>query len=86
MQRVLRPGGTGVIIDLRRDTPMPEIRSMCMMGIGLLNRWMTLSTFRFVLLRRAYTRRQVEQMLTPVPFRRKEVRESSLGFEIWLEK
>ncbi|HEX3942230.1 MAG TPA: methyltransferase domain-containing protein [Acidobacteriaceae bacterium] len=85
--RVLRPGGTGLIIDLSRDTPMREIKKYVDgMGTGLLNRWMTLSTFRFVLLRRAYTRGQVEQMLTPIPFLRKEVRQESLGFEIWLTK
>jgi ubiquinone/menaquinone biosynthesis C-methylase UbiE len=87
MHRVLRSGASGVIIDLRRDTPMSAIRKYVNgIGIGRINRWMTLLTFRFMLLKRAYTRPEIEQMLAQVPFRRAEVHENSIGMEIWFEK
>ena len=87
MRRVLRPGGTGVVIDLRRDTPMAAIQKYVNgMGVSRLNRWMTLLTFRFMLLKRAYTKPVLEQMLAQVPFRKVEVREVGLGVEIWFEK
>jgi hypothetical protein len=87
MHRVLRSGASGVIIDLRRDTPMSAIRKYVNgIGIGRINRWMTLLTFRFMLLKRAYTRPEIEQMLAQVLFRRAEVHENSIGMEIWFEK
>jgi ubiquinone/menaquinone biosynthesis C-methylase UbiE len=87
MQRVLRPGGTGLIIDLRRDTPIAEIRKyVAKMGTGLLSRWITLFIFRFMLLKRAYTERQFEQMLSGLSFNKKEVNTMDLGVEIWLQK
>jgi ubiquinone/menaquinone biosynthesis C-methylase UbiE len=87
MHRVLRPGASGVIIDLRRDTPMSAIREYVNgSDIGRINRWLTLLTFRFMLLRRAYTRPEIEKMLTQVSFRRAEVHEISIGMEIWFEK
>jgi ubiquinone/menaquinone biosynthesis C-methylase UbiE len=87
MHRVLRTGGSGVIIDLRRDSPMSAIREYVDgIGIGRINRWMTLLTFRFMLLKRAYTRQEIDQMLAQLPFRRTEVHENPLGMEIWFEK
>jgi ubiquinone/menaquinone biosynthesis C-methylase UbiE len=87
MHRVLRPGASGVIIDLRRDTPMSAIREYVNgSDISRINRWLTLLTFRFMLLRRAYTRPEIERMMTQVPFRRAEVHDNSIGMEIWFEK
>ena len=87
MHRVLRCSGSGVIIDLRRDTPMSAIREYVNgIGIGRINRWMTLLTFRFMLLKRAYTRDEIEQMLEKVPFRRTEMHQNSIGMEVWFEK
>lgn len=87
MQRVLRPGGTGVVIDLRRDTPMSAIQTYVDgTGMNRMNRWMTMLTFRFMLLKRAYTKQEIEQMTRQVPFRKVEVRNIDIGMEIWFEK
>lgn len=39
-----------------------------------------------MLLKRAYTVPEFEQMLAQVPFRRVEIRQEPLGVEVWFEK
>ena len=87
MQRVLRLGGTGVVIDLRRDTPMSAIQTYVDgTGMSRFNRLATMLTFRFMLLKRAYTKEEIELMTRQVPFRKVEVRNIDIGMEIWFEK
>jgi len=87
MRRVLRPGGTGVIIDLRRDTSMTEIqRYIDRMDLSAWNRWVTRLTFRFMLLKRAYTKQELERMLAGIDFAKAEVRTDEIGMEAWFEK
>jgi ubiquinone/menaquinone biosynthesis C-methylase UbiE len=87
MYRVLRPGGTALVVDLNRDVPMSEIRKYFgSIGLSTVNLWMSLATFRFMLLKRAYTRGQFERMLADIPFRSKEIRLVDIGIELWLRK
>jgi ubiquinone/menaquinone biosynthesis C-methylase UbiE len=87
MRRVLRPGGTGVVIDLRRDTPMTEIqRYIDHTGLSAWNRWMYTLAFRFMLLKRAYTKQELEKMLGAIGFKKAEVRTDEMGMEAWFEK
>jgi ubiquinone/menaquinone biosynthesis C-methylase UbiE len=88
MYRVLRPGGAALVVDLHRDVPMSDIRKyFAGMGLGTVERWMTVATFRFMLLKRAYTRAEFEQLLTDIPFREKEIRvDDGVGLEVWLRK
>ncbi|SPE24272.1 Ubiquinone/menaquinone biosynthesis methyltransferase UbiE [Candidatus Sulfopaludibacter sp. SbA3] len=87
MHRVLRVGGTGVIIDLRRDVPMSEIkRYVRRLGLSVWSRWCTTLTFRFMLLKRAYTRPELEKMLEPIGFAETEVRINEIGMEAWFVK
>jgi ubiquinone/menaquinone biosynthesis C-methylase UbiE len=88
MYRVLRLGGTALVVDLHRDVPMSEIRKYFSdMGLGTVERWMTVATFRFMLLKRAYTRADFEQLLADIPFREKEIRiDDGVGLEVWLRK
>jgi ubiquinone/menaquinone biosynthesis C-methylase UbiE len=87
MRRVLRPGGTGVIIDLRRDAPMVDIK-LYVDGLRLsaASRLFTMLTFRFMLLKRAYTTQELEKMLASIGFAKAEVRTTEVGMEAWFEK
>lgn len=87
MNRVLRPGGTGVVIDLRRDTPMSEISKYTDgLDVSAVNQWVIKQSFRFMLLKRAYTGKQFQQMVKQVPFGKVELRDAPLGVEIWFSK
>ncbi|HWE84345.1 MAG TPA: class I SAM-dependent methyltransferase [Terracidiphilus sp.] len=87
MQRVLKPGGRGVIIDLKGNASADEIaREVDRMGLTWFNRIMTKLAFRTMLLKRAYTQPQFEAMLAEVSFAKAEIQESNMGLEIWMTK
>ncbi len=87
MLRVLRPGGKGVIIDLRRDAPMTEIkRHVDGLHLSAGSRLATTLTFRFMLLKRAYTKQELEKMLEGIGFKKADVRTNEVGMEVWFEK
>lgn len=87
MCRVLKPGGRGLLIDLSRDAQPNEVsRAVDEMGLSPVNRLLTKLTFRTFLIRTAYTRGEFEQMLAQTEFRRVEIEENGVGFEIWMTK
>ena len=87
MHRLLRPGCQALIIDLRRDASMPEInRYIGALGLGWFSRWMTRLTFRFMLLRRAYTVPEFQKLLAGIPFTKTEIHPNDIGMEVWLKK
>src|ERR1700749_4566820 len=47
MRRVLKPGGTALLIDMRRDVSVPAIRRYFDgLGVSRLNRWFMMLSFR----------------------------------------
>ncbi len=85
MYRVLKPGGCAQVIDLRRDAPMQSIsQAVEGMRLGRMDALLTKLTFRFMLLRRAYTRQDFEQFLSQTKFGPNDINESSLGLELSL--
>jgi ubiquinone/menaquinone biosynthesis C-methylase UbiE len=87
MCRVLRPGGRALVFDLRKDASPGDIaRAVDAMGLSFPNGMITKLTFRFMLLKRAYTRQEIERFLAEVECESKEVREDLIGLEIHLRK
>lgn len=87
MGRVLRSGGKALIIDLRRDVRMESINNYVNgLGLGTMNALMTRLTFRFMLIKRAYTRKEFETFVAQTKFKNCRINETLIGFEIWLEK
>jgi ubiquinone/menaquinone biosynthesis C-methylase UbiE len=87
MHRVLKPNGRGLIIDLRRDTPMSSIRqAVSQMGLGPVNRAITRFIFRFMLLKRAYTKAQFAALVAQTAFRDVVYREGLIDIEVELPK
>jgi ubiquinone/menaquinone biosynthesis C-methylase UbiE len=87
MRRVLRPSGTALVIDLRRDAPMSEIkRYVDSSGVGPLNRWFIRLTFRTMLIRRAYMLDEMRRMIAEAGWTDLRLESAPVGFEAWLKK
>jgi ubiquinone/menaquinone biosynthesis C-methylase UbiE len=87
MHRVLKPGGQALIIDLRRDAPQESIsQAVDAMSLGAVNAMITKLTFRFMLLKRAYTKSEFAEMIAKTKFRSTLIREDLIGLEISLSK
>jgi ubiquinone/menaquinone biosynthesis C-methylase UbiE len=87
MYRVLKPGAQASILDLRKDASPEdidaEVRSMHLSAVNArLTRW----TFQTVLLKRAYTRADLEQMAAQSRFGRGDITEDGIGFELRLTR
>lgn len=87
MYRVLKPGGRALIIDMRRDASRDSMKQAARsLNAGAFNRIFVYLTFRFMLLRRAYTRAEFERMIAQTGFRKVKIREELIGVEILMEK
>ncbi|MGB8593298.1 MAG: class I SAM-dependent methyltransferase [Candidatus Acidiferrales bacterium] len=87
MYRVLKHGGQALIIDLRRDASKESVeQAVNAMNLGTVNRIITKFTFRFMLLKRAYTKSEFEGLISETKFHDIEIRESLTGMEILLSK
>ena len=87
MCRVLRPGGRGLIIDLKGNAS-PDTISQHVDGMGLswFNRMMTKLAFKSMLVKRAYTKQEFQQMLAQTKFSSVDIEEGDLGLEISMTK
>jgi ubiquinone/menaquinone biosynthesis C-methylase UbiE len=87
MHRVLRRGGQASIFDLRKDASMKDINSEVeKMRLSACNAFVTRLTFRFLLLKRAYTIDDLERMAKASSFQRWEIKSDGVGFEMRLFK
>src|SRR5262249_31262832 len=87
MHRVLRPGGTAVISDLRKDASLGEINAAVReMRLGWINAQLTRWTFKHVLLQRAHLPDDFRRMASRTPFGSCAVTPESIGMEIVFRK
>src|SRR5262252_9248287 len=85
IHRVLRPGGRASIFDLRKDAPPEAIdQEVRRMRLSPLNAFLTKWIFRLALLRAAYTRDALEAAVAWSRFRRGEILQDGIGFELKL--
>ena len=91
IHRVLRPGGTGLIVDLHKDVPRKTLdREVTQIiqrnGLGWLDALMTRLTFQFVLIPRAYRWVDFERMAKAAQLPHHEIREDGITLEVWITK
>jgi len=87
IHRVLKPGGRASIYDLRKDATSAEIATeVGGMRLSAFNTWVTRLTFRFVLLKRAYAREDLDSMVARSRFRTCEIALDGVGFELRLAR
>jgi ubiquinone/menaquinone biosynthesis C-methylase UbiE len=87
MHRVLRPGGTALIIDLRGDASPCEVDAFVdSMGLGRFDSWFTKMAFRHMLIKRAYTPAQFRNVAAASRFGSCEIKETAIGVEVSLAK
>src|SRR5439155_1690582 len=85
--RVLAPGGRASIIDLRRDASSDEVRAeVHSMELGWLNALWTRATFRWFLLKKAYSQAAIQQLVAHSRFGRGDLRRDGIAFDLRLEK
>lgn len=85
MHRVLKPGGTALIIDLRKDFS-PQAISDYVKGKGMINGAIIKWTFNSMLRKRAYTADGIRQLVAQSQFRNADIRLDAIAFELWLRK
>jgi len=87
MYRALKPGGRALVIDLRKDASKESIyEAVERMHVGAVNAFITKLTFRFMLLKRAYTKAEFEQLLEQTKFERVSIAEDLIGLELSLDR
>jgi ubiquinone/menaquinone biosynthesis C-methylase UbiE len=87
MRRALRPGGSALLIDMRRDVPVVELRRYVNgLGVSRLNRWLMMLVFRGMLIRRAYPIEEIRRMAAEAGWTKPRIETSPVGFEAWMTK
>ena len=87
MHRVLKPGGSAVIIDLRKDASWEEIVSYVDgLHVSGMNSWVMKFTFKHMLLKRAYTEAGIASLAGESDFKTCEIIRNAVGMEIRLTR
>lgn len=87
MYRVLKCGGTALIIDLRRDAPKETIdQYIDTIGLNWWDSFLTKWTFELMLKRRAYLKNEITDLVSQTPFEHLAIEETAMGMEIRLRK
>jgi ubiquinone/menaquinone biosynthesis C-methylase UbiE len=85
MRRVLKEGGTALIIDLRKDYSPRAVSDYCK-DRGFVSAAIIKLTFRTMLKRRAYSKESMMGLVAQSQFGQGEISLDPIGFELWLRK
>ena len=87
IHRVLVPGGQASIYDLRGEASREEIEELVRsLDLSRWNAWWTSLTFRFFLLKNAYTKEAIERLAAQSPFGSCKLVESGVEFDLQLRR
>jgi ubiquinone/menaquinone biosynthesis C-methylase UbiE len=87
MRRVVRPGGTALLIDMRRDVSAAAVKDYVDgLDVGRLNRWFMLLVFHTMLIRRAYPLDAIRSMAAEAGWVDPRIEVTPVGFEAWMSK
>jgi ubiquinone/menaquinone biosynthesis C-methylase UbiE len=87
MHRVLKPGGKAQIYDLRPDASPEAIKAeIAKMGLGQFDALLTRLTFKYMLLKTAYSQDQFRQMASQSRFKACDVQADGIGLAVCLTK
>ena len=87
LYRVLKRGGTALIVDLRRDATMEDINAeVDRMKLNAVNAFLTRGAFKGMLLKNAYTRGEIEALVARTSFKMCDIKCDNIGMEISLTK
>jgi ubiquinone/menaquinone biosynthesis C-methylase UbiE len=87
MHRVLRPGGTALLIDMRRDVSVAQLRRYVDgLDLSWLNRKFMMLVFRSTLIKRAYPLEEIRRMALEAGWIDPRIDATPVGFEAWMKK
>jgi ubiquinone/menaquinone biosynthesis C-methylase UbiE len=87
IRRVMKPEGVALIVDLRRDASREAIHAFVDgMGLSAINAAITKWTFRFMLIKRAYTIEEFRGFAARSGLGTCDIRPTATGFEARLRK
>lgn len=88
MYRVLKPNSQACIMDLRRDASMQSINDHIRNELHLkgFNAFLTRWVFKTTLLKNAYTKSEIEELVAQTKFSSLRIEPDVLGMDIWLGK
>jgi ubiquinone/menaquinone biosynthesis C-methylase UbiE len=85
--RVLKRGSSAVILDLRKDVTKAEINeAVDEMGLSRINSFVTKFTFKHGLVRSAYTKDQLRDLVSKTRFRTCDIVDDGIGLRLWLRR
>jgi ubiquinone/menaquinone biosynthesis C-methylase UbiE len=81
MLRVLKPDGTALLIDMRRDVSIEELQKYVDgLGVSWFNRKFMMLTFRGMLIKRAYPLEEIRRMATEAGWVDVQIDTTPVGF------
>ena len=87
MHRVLKVGGKALIVDLRPDVAPEAIDTYVQnMDFHRLDALITKWVFKHMLIKRAYSKEQLRNMVAATPFKTCDIQENAIGLEVSLLK